>query len=269
MNECLIDGQILEHIHVSDRGLSYGDGLFETIPVVQGQPRWWQDHIDRMSTGCERLGLNMPPQALLLREAQTVSAGQHRCVVKIVLTRGMGIRGYAPMPGVDQTRIVSSHAWPTGLEEDRMTGVVARTCDLRLAIQPSLGGMKHLNRLEQVLASREMADYEGQTGILRDMDDHVISAVSANLFLVFGQQILTPRLDRSGVRGVLRARIRKVFKTRCELRRIMPEMLAEADEVFLGSTLRGIVPVTSIYDLQFSIGPVTRELQACLSELLD
>jgi 4-amino-4-deoxychorismate lyase len=267
MIECLVNGQILEHIHVSDRGLNYGDGLFETIAVVQGQPRWWQDHIDRLSAGCDRLGLHMPAQAILLREVQTVSAGQHRCVVKITLSRGPGDRGYTPYDGAEQTRLVSSHSWPLGLEQAVAGGVDARTCDLKLAIQPQLGGMKHLNRLEQVLASREMLDYPGMEGILLDTDDHLISTISANLFMVFKEQLMTPRLDRCGVRGVLRARILKAFKSRCELRRISSEMLAEASEIFLCSSLRGIVPVNRIDSYQYSRGPVTHELLQWLSEV--
>jgi 4-amino-4-deoxychorismate lyase len=267
MIECLVNGEMLEHIHVADRGLNYGDGLFETLAVIQGRPRWWQDHIDRLAAGCERLGMQVPAQAVLLREVQTVSAGQFRCVVKIILSRGPGSRAYRPAEAAGQTRIVSAHAWPHGLESVAEGGAVARVCDLKLAIQPRLGGMKHLNRLEQVLASMEMAGHEATEGILLDMDGYLISAISANLFLVSGHQLLTPRLDRSGVRGVLRARILKAFKARCEQRRVSHDMLAEANEVFLCSSLRGIIPLRRIGEIHYGIGPVTRELQQWLKEL--
>lgn len=267
MIESLVNGQIQEHVHVSERALNYGDGLFETITVIKGQPLWWQDHIDRLSAGCERLGLHMPPQSLLLREVQTVSAGQHRCVAKIVLSRGPGGRGYMPQVGIEQTRMVSAHTWPPGIEQAAGRGVDARICSLKLGIQPALGGMKHLNRLEQVLASREMADYPATEGILLDIDNHVISAISANLFMVFKDQLMTPRLDRCGVRGVMRARIMRTVKKRCELRRIADDMLAEASEIFLCSSLRGIIPVKSIDEFQYETGPVTRELQQWLMEI--
>lgn len=266
MLECLVNGEIGGYLPVTDRGLAYGDGLFETIGVHRGQPRWWQDHMDRMAAGCERLGLPMPPQAVLLREAQTVSAGQQRCVVKIILTRGPGGRGYLPRAGAEPTRIVAAHAFPENLETQARLGVQARSCELRLAIQPRLGGIKHLNRLEQVLAAAETAQAGAEEGILLDADGHVICAISANLFLVSGGQLLTPRLDRCGVRGVLRARILSAFKSRCELRRISRDMLPEADEAFTCSAIRGIVPLRRIDDQAFTIGPVTRELQAWLEQ---
>lgn len=262
MLECLVDGEISEHLRVSDRGLNYGDGLFETLVVRQGQPRWWQEHMDRLSAGCERLGLTMPPQAVLLREVQTVSAGRRQCVVKILLTRGPGGRGYRPADNTETTRIVSSHDWPEGIEAAAQLGVEARICDIRLGIQPVLGGIKHLNRLEQVLASRE--NEEGLEGILLDADEHVISAISANLFMVYRGQLMTPRLDRCGVRGVFRSRLLKMLKKRCELRRISADMLMEATEVFLCSSVRGIVPVRKIGVVEYNIGPLARELQLWL-----
>ena len=268
MLECLVNGEISEHVPAMDRGLNYGDGLFETIAVVQGRPRWWQNHIDRLDAGCERMGLRAPPQAVLLREVQTVSAGQVRCVVKIILTRAGGGRGYLPQEDAESNRIVSAHGWPTGIAQTAREGVNARICDLKLAIQPRLGGLKHLNRLEQVLASQEMRGHQATEGILLDMEDHVISGISSNLFLVFRDQLLTARLDRSGVLGVLRGRILQAFKARCELRRISSDMLDEASEVFLCNTVRGIIPVRSIGERAYPIGPVTLEIQNWLSELL-
>jgi len=264
MLECLVNGEIWDQIMVSDRGLAYGDGLFETIGVHRGRPRWWQDHMDRLAAGCERLGLPVPPQAVLLREVQTVCAGHLRCVARITLTRGSGPRGYRAPETPQTTRIVSAHPWPEDDGTAARFGIEARFCDLRLGIQPGLGGIKHLNRLEQVLAADEVAKHKVDEGILLDTDDHVICAVAANVFLVSGGQLLTPRLDRCGVRGVLRARILKSHKSRCELRRISRDMLPEAEEVFTCSTIRGVIPVRRIDHLEFSVGPVTRELQAWL-----
>ena len=262
--DCLVNGELLKLVPATDRGLNYGDGLFETLAVIQGQPRWWQDHMDRLALSCDCLGMQMPAQAVLLREVQTVSAGTQKCAAKIVLTRGAGGRGYAPQAGMEPTRIVSAHEWPSGIENDALQGVEGRTCDIKLGIQPELGGMKHLNRLEQVLASAEMTDHEASEGIMLDTADHVISAIASNLFMVYQQQLMTPRLDRCGVRGVLRGRILKIMKKRCELRRISHDMLAGASEVFLCSSLRGIVPLRKLDNVDYAIGSVTRELQGWL-----
>ena len=266
MIDCLVNGEISTIVPISNRGLSYADGLFETLVVHNARPLRWQAHMDRLRTGCERLGIAMPPQAVLLREVQTVSAGAGDAVVKIILTRDGLERGYMPAADATTTRIVTLHPFPEGIEELSRKGVEAVTCELRLAIQPALGGIKRLNRLEQVLASAEVRDRGVAEGIMLDREDHIISAISANIFLVAEERLLTPRLDRCGVRGVLRGQILAGFAPRCEQRRILVDMLDEADEVFICNSVRGIVPVTAIDRHRYSIGPVTRELQAWLQE---
>lgn len=264
MIECLVNGEISTFVHSANRGLNYGDGLFETLHVRNGRPRRWQAHMDRLGAGCEHLGLEMPPQAIMLREVQTVSAGLPDAVVKIVITRSGRGRGYMPPAVRESLRIISAHAYPDGVLEVAREGTRARVCDLRLAIQPALGGFKHLNRLEQVLASVETREAGAAEGVLLDSEGHIISAIAANIFLVAEDRLLTPRLDRCGVRGVLRSQILAAFGSRCEQRRLMVDILREVDEVFICNAVRGIVPVTAVDDLEFSIGPVTRELQTWL-----
>lgn len=261
MLECLVDGEISERVSATDRGLQYGDGLFETMAVVQGTPRFWQGHVDRMTAGCEQLGLPVTPQAVLLREVQTVSAGQRRCVVKIIVTRGTSGRGYAAEIPARGNRVVCAWAWPQDPGRLGETGIRMRVCSLRLGIQPALAGLKHLNRLEQVVARAEWQDPSINEGLLLDAEDFVVSAISSNLFLVSGGRLLTPRLDRCGVRGVMRRAILNAFRDRCEQRRITLDMLPEADEVFVCNAVRGVFPVTRIDHWEYEIGPVTREVQ--------
>lgn len=264
MLECLVDGEIADRVSVMDRGLLYGDGVFETMAVMQGTPRFWQGHVDRLAAGCERLGLPTTPQEVLLREVQTVSAGQRRCVVKIIITRGTAGRGYAPSAGAHGNRIVCAWPWPQDPGDLVVTGIRMRICALRLGVQPALAGVKHLNRLEQVMARAEWNDRAIHEGLLLDHDDYVVSAISSNLFLVYGGRLLTPRLDRCGVRGVMRAAILAAFRQRCEQRRVTLDMLPEADEVFVCNAVRGIFPVTRIDHWEYEIGPVTREVQQWL-----
>ncbi len=269
MLSCLVDGVISEFVPADDRGLAYGDGLFETVAVAGGRPRLWQAHMDRLARGCARLGLAPPAQELLWREACTVAAGQQRCIVKIVLTRGSGGRGYVPSDDPRPLRVVSAHPWPEGLDEVRETGVEAVVLETRLALQPALSGIKHLNRLEQVMAARELADHPGKEGILLNTEGYVISAVSANLFVVQGEQLLTPRMDRCGIHGVLRDMLLRDHKARCERRRITLDLMADADEVFLCSAVRGIVPVLAVDDMQWHVGPVTRRMQDWRAALME
>jgi len=265
MLECLVDGVISDQVSVADRGLQYGDGLFETLAVIQGQPRLWQSHMDRLARGCEQLQLPVPAQSVLLREVQTVSAGQRNCVVKILVTRGTSGRGYAPSFPSATNRIVCSYPWPDDPGRLDKTGIRCRICKLRLGLQPALAGIKHLNRLEQVTARAEWSDRSIHEGILLDREDYVISAISSNIFLVSGDRLLTPRMDRCGVRGVMRANILKTFKARCEQRRITLDMLPEADEIFVCNAVRGIFPVIRIDHWEYTIGPVTQEVQQWLS----
>lgn len=266
MLECLVDGEISTLIPVTDRGLHYGDGVFETLAIIRGQPRFWQSHMDRLTAGCERMKLPVPPQSILLREVQTVSAAQRNCVVKIIVTRGNSGRGYAPKTAVTARRMVCSYPWPDDSGQLEQVGIRTRICKLRLAIQPALAGIKHLNRLEQVFARSEWTETQIHEGILLDSEDNVISAISSNIFLVAGDRLLTPRMDRCGVRGVMRANILKTFKTRCEQRRISLDMLPEADEVFVCNAVRGLFPVTRIGHWEYDVGPVTREIQQWLAE---
>lgn len=266
MLECLVDGEISDRIFAADRGLQYGDGLFETIVVVGGQPRFWQGHIDRLAAGCERLGISPTPQSVLLRELNTVSAGRPRCIVKIIITRGASDRSYSPATLSQNNRIVSSHAWPAEDRDPGMLGIRARLCDLRLGIQPVLAGIKHLNRLEQVMARSEWEDPQVQEGVLLDREDHVISGVSSNIFLVYSGRLLTPRLDRCGIRGVMRNAILNAFRERCEQRRLMLDMLPEADEIFVCNSVQGVLPVIRIDHWEYEIGPLTREVQKWLEQ---
>lgn len=266
MLECLVDGEISDRVSVADRGLQYGDGLFETIAVVAGQPRLWQGHMDRLSMGCEQLGFPVTPQSVLLRELKTVTAGQSNCVVKIIMTRGISGTGYAPGKSAETNRVVSSYTWPVLAGDPATLGIRARMCHLRLGIQPALAGLCHLNRLEQVTARAEWDDPSIHEGILLDREDHVISAISSNVFLVYSGRLLTPRLDRCGVRGVMRGAILNAFRERCEQRRLMLDMLPEADEVFLCNAVHGVLPVTRIDHWEYGIGPVTRNIQDWLGQ---
>lgn len=258
---CLINGAVADLFAAHNRGLAYGDGLFETVAVADRVPRFWQAHMDRLAAGCERLRISMPAQATLLQETRLVAYRQGLCVVKIIITRGRGGRGYRPAIDVPADRVVSAYEFPSGVGRAARDGLPARVLSMRLALQPALGGIKHLNRLEQVLAGAELADAPGTEGILLDTEGYLISALAGNLFLVSGSRLLTPRMDRCGVRGVLRGLILRDFKSRTEQRRVARAMLADTDEVFTCSAVRGITPLTAINELRWPIGEVTRELQ--------
>lgn len=255
-----VDGRARDTVSALDRGLCYGDGLFETIRFVGAEAPLWQRHMQRLQLGCERLRLPFPDPRLLLAEARACASGLDRAVVRITLTRGESTRGYAPPPVVQPTRVVAAFEPPAPIA-GQADGIRARLCELRLAEQPGLAGIKHLNRLEQVLARAEWDDPAIAEGLLCDQAGRAVCATAANLFAVVGGALVTPSLERCGVAGVARAEILAV-RPQTRVRDVALAELADADELFLSSSVRGILPIRELDGRGFEVGPVTRALQA-------
>lgn len=256
----LVNGAPAVTVSAFDRGLSYGDGLFETIRFIDGVAPLWSRHMDRLRESCIRLRLPAPDAPQLAREAAAVIAGMRDAVVRITLTRGVGERGYAPPPSTVPTRVVAGFDAPAMAGDPYRSGLRVRWCDTRLAAQPLLAGMKHLNRLEQVLARAEWSDPAVGEGLLCDAEGQVISGTMSNLFAVLDGALVTPALDRCGVAGVARAEI-LASRPGVRIQGLRPAELARASEVFLSSSVRGILPVQAVGDTVYVAGPVTRALQ--------
>lgn len=264
----LINGLPADSIAAADRGLAYGDGIFRTLEVRHGQPLLWVWQWQRLAADCAALRLPCPDEALLLAEIARVAASFERAVAKIVLTRGTGQRGYAMPADASVTRIVSAASW-AGYPADRATqGIVLRWCETRLAIQPLLAGIKHLNRLENVFARSEWADPVIAEGLMCDMDGTVVEGTMSNLFIVQAGQLFTPLLDRCGVSGAMRACVlaaaRELGLSVQEMRLSVAQVLA-ADELFVCNSLAGIWPVRQLDGQPFAIGPLTVRLQQHLA----
>jgi 4-amino-4-deoxychorismate lyase len=240
-----------------DRGLAYGDGLFETVRVYCGRPVLWREHLARLRRGLRRLRIAADLDFAAVRALEQ-AAGIGDGVLKLVLTRGSGGRGYAPFDAVEPLLLLSRHPAPLPAPT---SGLVLRWCDTRLAIQPALAGIKHLNRLEQVLARAEWRDQRIHEGLCLDREGHVVCATAANVFLLREGRWLTPRLDRCGVEGCLRAwLLRRVAGI--ELVDVRPQDIEAAEAVFLASSVRGILPVRRIGPRRFDPHPALAELRA-------
>jgi 4-amino-4-deoxychorismate lyase len=270
----LINGQKTEPLSVLDRGFQYGDGLFETLRITAGKPRRWSRHMARLADGCEKLGISMPEPALLLSEAVSLCADEPDAVLKIIVTRGVGERGYAPPTQTEVTRVLSLSPMPNFPQAHVSEGVRVRVCNTRLGSNPALAGIKHLNRLEQVLARAEWTGDEFAEGLMQDNNNKVIEGTMSNLFCVQvgenGPVLKTPRLDQCGVKGITRECIVEVAEaagipvqeTRLEL-----DDLLGSQELFLCNTLMGIWPVRQLQQQHFTVGPVTRQLSQGLEAL--
>jgi 4-amino-4-deoxychorismate lyase len=272
LQQILIDGQPVGEpgaaVSALDRGLHYGDGLFETIACEGGRPRLIERHLQRLASGCERLGLVAGDGAALAREVHELAAGTSRAVVKLLLTRGVSLaRGYATEGNARTLRIALRYAWPGHGPEQAGQGVRVRRATLRLGENPSLAGIKHCNRLEQVLARREWTDPGIAEALLFSSSGALVSGTMSNVFLVRGSKVLTPCIDRCGVAGVMRGLVLEIAAAAgisAEERRLDAADLVAAEEIFLTNAVTGIRPVRELDGTGLVVGPVTRVLQAQL-----
>lgn len=262
----LINGVAEQRIDASDRGLHYGDGIFTTLRVRDGRAALLDRHLARLRADSARLGLPAPDEIELRAEVARVCAGVARGVLKILITRGSGGRGYRPPQPAQTTRIVQLHPWPEEITGER----VLRICTTRLSAQPRLAGVKHLNRLEQVLARMEWDDRAIADGVMLDDKDRVIETVSANLFAVFGTALVTPRLDRCGVRGVMRDTVRELARNAgivVDERDLHRDTLAQAREVFTTNSVTGLRSVRRIDRQDYPSSEICTRLQIALNQL--
>ena len=262
--ECLVNGQPIDHISVADRGLQYGDGLFETIAVTDCGAEFWDRHMARLKEGCNRLGIPAPDPEVLEKEAVQVCPAQGSSVLKISMTRGEGGRGYKSLEPVNPTRIVAAYPPPSYPGKAWQEGVNVRICQTPLGANPRLAGIKHLNRLEQVLARQEWDD-DFSEGIMLDSSGNAVEGVMTNLFLVKNSQLYTPDLSNCGVAGIMRQvilEIAEAFDIRRNIQSIPEAELFQADEVFLSNSVIGIWPVKRLGEQLFNVGCLTQQISA-------
>ncbi len=263
----LVNGIAAEPLDPADRGLLYGDGMFETIAVVDGRPRFIDWHFERLADGARRLGFPSPDVARLRSEIPGASESP-REVVKLILTRGTGGRGYRPPREPRLTRIVATSAWPDWPESCWAAGVKLGWCRTRYGRNRALAGIKHLNRLEQVLARAEWDDGALDEGLMLDDGGHVISATQANLFARIEGRWVTPALDECGVAGVMRRAFRHWLEDRSEPaleRAVHREDLDAASALILTNALIGAWPVRELDSRQLAIDPDAGEFNSWLA----
>lgn len=266
-----VDGLPADALSLKDRGLAYGDGLFETIAVKAGQPLLLDRHLQRLAEGCSRLAI-AADQSLVRSELLAYAAAMGDGVLKLILTRGDSLRGYAADPTAQARRILQGNppaAYPLAYGQH---GIRLFPCATRLSEQPLLAGLKHLNRLEQVIARAEWQDAEHAEGLMLDISGRVIEGVFSNLFLVCDGVLRTADLSRCGVAGVMRAEL--LFQAGSlgiptEIAEISLDQLQQADEVFVCNSVYGVWPVRAYAALSWPVGPLTRKLQGIARALLD
>ena len=263
----LVNGKQGNLISIRDRGLLYGDGVFRTLRVSGGHALHWPLHYQKLRHDCTTLGIACPDFALLSAELSGLLELHPDGVIKLVVTRGEGTRGYAPPVHVEPTHLWDVSSLPDYPSDWVTSGIKARLCQLRLGQQPRLAGIKHLNRLENVLAAGEWNDTGIAEGLLMDAAGNVISGTRSNLFVVTQSKLITPDLSRCGVAGVQRDRVMDWAKQHdmpLQVRDVSLDEVLHADELFVVNSIMVLWPLRELEQNRWAGFPVAMQVRRSL-----
>ena len=247
----IINGQFQDCVDATERAVQYGDGCFTTMAFAEDKVQMWQQHQARLLNDCQRLGIEFTHWQALQDSASVLiaKAGHSSGVLKIIISRGKGGRGYSPLNVLAPSYMMSCHRSPNHYVDWQQQGISLGLSPIKLARQPLLAGIKHLNRLEQVLVKQALDFTEFDDALVCDTNDNIIEASAANVFWLYDGQWFTPSLVESGVDGVMRNAV-------CELLTSLSQPVTEvsqkftadfaAEEMFICNALMAIVPVTSL-----------------------
>ena len=271
MTKIFVNGSEQCNVDVRDRGLQYGDGIFETIAYKNGQLQLWDEHMQRMQDSAERLSLAVTDEYYWLDDIKKLNLSDD-AVIKLTLTRGVSGRGYTYANNDVTSRITAVYNWPDYAESNSQ-GVTACLCETPISVNSALAGIKHLNRLDNVLARNEWSDAHITEGFMLDHNQHVIEGTMSNVFCVLDDELYTPSLQSSGVAGVMRQHIMKLaekINIPVNVLDISEQNFLHMDSVFITNSLIGIWPVTKILagDQQFNF-TIAEHVKTILTNLND
>lgn len=264
-----VNGNQQQNVPVNDRSFQYGDGCFTTILVKGGLPVMLAEHKQRIALTCQRLFITLPNWELVTEWIDmAIERSGHKMQqlsgVKLHISRGCGGRGYSPS-GVNSTQVVvQAFAYPEHYSTWQAEGIKVGVSATRLGVNPQLAGLKHNNRLEQVLIKKEIDNSGHDDNIVLDINGNVVEMSSANLFWIFNNQLYTPELLNSGVLGIKRKQVCEYAEQNNMIVNIGDYTLDDvtnADEVFITNALHGVVPIIQISNKEFNIGAITCAIQ--------
>jgi 4-amino-4-deoxychorismate lyase len=269
----LLNGTPDQRVSPFDRAVHFGDGVFETIACRRGRPRFLSLHLERLLLGCNRLGIEPGELDEIGAEVRALAREVENAIVKVILTRGTALaRGYGVTGREKATRITFRYAWPPETPTESQDGVRVRTAKLRLGENPALAGLKHCNRLEQILARREWTDPGIAESLLYSSSGRLVSGTMSNVFIVEGSVLRTPRLDVCGVAGVMRRVVlREAGRAGIPAQEdvLGVDDVQKATELFLTNARIGLWPLRELDGRGLHPGPVTRRLQQLMTPFLE
>lgn len=264
----LINGIPQETLPASDRAIQFGDGCFTTARIAAGQVCLLEPHLQRLQKACEKLLIPFVAWAELQREMIELARGNDRGVLKVIISRGSGGRGYSAANCLHPVRLLSVSAYPVHYDEWRREGIKLALSPVRLGRNPQLAGIKHLNRLEQVLIRTHLEQTSADEALVLDSEGFITECCAANLFWRQGEVVFTPRLDQAGVNGLMRQLcLQQLAHSGYRVVEVHAReaALAEADEMVICNALMPVVPVRQYGSQPFS----SRELYAFLAPLCE
>ncbi|RPH23593.1 aminodeoxychorismate lyase [Buttiauxella warmboldiae] len=264
----LINGEWTDNLPANDRAVQFGDGCFTTARISDGEVKFLDQHLLRLQQACEKLLIPFIEWSLLKSEMLQLAATEKQAVLKVIITRGSGGRGYSAANCQQPTRLLTVSGYPSFYTQWREQGISLALSPIQLGINPHLAGIKHLNRLEQVLIRTHLEQTPAQEALVLDSDGWLTECCAANLFWRKGSRVLTPYIDKSGVNGTMRQHIIACLAgTAWQVTEVRESVaaLAEADEVLICNALMPIVPVHQAQGWRFA----SRELYQFLAPLCE
>ncbi|MCG9696997.1 aminodeoxychorismate lyase [Shewanella sp. Isolate11] len=268
-----VNGIAQDSVSAFDRGLAYGDGLFATMRCSKQGVLFLDVHLARLAQSAQRLGIEWQPSSELLGLIQQVAEryvadGGHDGCIKLLLSRGVGGRGYLPPNDALITEVLSVHDIPAHYRDWQAQGITLQSNPVQLSRQPRLAGMKHLNRLEQVLLRSEPLNQDFDDWLVLDCQGNLVESSMANIFFIKGKTVVTPAQSHSGVAGVMREQlfyylIESGFNLEC--RDIAYAELTQFEQALISNSLFGVVAIKRIDQIQYAMSDISRKIQTDLS----
>jgi len=255
MKFCLVNGIQQKHIDIENRGIAYGDGLFTTAKILNGDIQYLTEHVQRLLLGCEKLGINAPSQAEITKQLSTVAKSYSLAVLKVIITASSGGRGYARTINKGHDLIIMVHDYPQHYHEQATTGLKLGLSKQQMGLNPMLAGLKHLNRLEQVLLREELSIRPEDDLLVTNINNEVIEATSANLFILLNGKWHTPDVSQSGVNGIMRQAILQRYP-KTVIKSLSLDDITNAQAIFICNCVMGLMPVSAFNGRDLSIEQV-------------
>lgn len=268
-NDIWVNGEKTDKVSVLDRGFSYGDGIFTTIKVANSHCELLPQHIERLQQGLIKLSIASIDFENLFEDLTAKSKNLQNGVLKVIITRGQGKRGYSSVGCDSPTIVISASSVAPSYQQWQQEGVELGVSTIALGINPLTAGIKHLNRLEQILVKQQIDDNKWTDAVVLDCQGHVIETSMANIFLCKDNIVYTPCLTSSGVKGLMRQQVINylddnnidIIEDRFKFGAII-----NADEIFITNCLMGVVPITGVDTTAFSIGKITSMLSLAFNK---